>query len=481
MKTIAIIGGGFSGTITAVNLARLSQTPLRVCLINHAFPTGRGVAYSTRRPEHLLNVVARNMSALADHPSHFVEWLATRTEFADTSEATLREMFAPRRTYGDYLRGLLHWYSRPVDGRSCVQIDMLSAEVIDITPAGPHSVVTLAEGAPIEADKVVLATGNQPPCELKSNGKPFVHPAYQSTPWQDWESKLPDRDQPVILLGTGLTTVDAYLTLAACDWRGPIYAISRNGLLPLSHFKGIEYPDFPPADMSNLDLAGLAALVEEHCKRLRARGENPAIVVDKLRPHTQRLWQGLSVEDRREFGRRFRARWNVTRHRIAASIHDQVSQAMANGKLRIVKGNIRELADADGKVRVTIEEAPGQTRSIDGALVVNCTGPQESFTAGDSRLYAKLFERGLVVADDLDMGIRADADFAVIDSEGRVSDFLFALGPLLKGSLWETTAVPELRSQAFRLAQTLIEACGHEEPRNTWQPPAEADVLEYCI
>ena len=32
---------------------------------------------------------------------------------------------------------------------------------------------------------------------------------------------------------------------------------------------------------------------------------------------------------------------------------------------------------------------------------------------------------------------------------------LFAVGGLLKGTLWETTAVPELRSQAFRLAETI--------------------------
>ena len=55
-KHIAIVGGGFSGLMTAVNLARLSTRPLQVTVINCRRPAGRGVAYGTRRPEHLLNV-----------------------------------------------------------------------------------------------------------------------------------------------------------------------------------------------------------------------------------------------------------------------------------------------------------------------------------------------------------------------------------------------------------------------------------------
>src|SRR6187399_3241563 len=114
MHTIAIIGGGFCGSIAAVNLMRLSEGPLRVALINRGSPVGRGVAYGTRRPEHLLNVAARNMSALADHPNHFLEWLRTRSEYSETPEAVLRETFIPRRVYGDYLRGLLQWHASPI-------------------------------------------------------------------------------------------------------------------------------------------------------------------------------------------------------------------------------------------------------------------------------------------------------------------------------------------------------------------------------
>jgi uncharacterized NAD(P)/FAD-binding protein YdhS len=125
VETIAIIGGGFSGTLTAVNLARLSTRPLRVSVINAGHPSGRGVAYGTKRGEHLLNVAARNMSAFPDHPNHFLDWLRTRCEYAELPDTMLRESFLPRRVYGDYLRAVSLPYFAPVDSRHSAQVEVI--------------------------------------------------------------------------------------------------------------------------------------------------------------------------------------------------------------------------------------------------------------------------------------------------------------------------------------------------------------------
>src|SRR5262249_12899686 len=152
-------------------------------------------------------------------------------------------------------------------------------------------------------------------------------PGYVDNPWGDWDGRAHDRREDVVLLGTGLTMVDVFLTPSALDWQGTITAVFRHGLLPNSHFKGIEYPDFPPPDPETLGLAALVGIAEDHCARLRQRGENPAIVVDRLRPHTQRIWQALSADERREFLDRHSARWNVLRHRIPQQVHARVSEA----------------------------------------------------------------------------------------------------------------------------------------------------------
>ena len=105
--------------------------------------------------------------------------------------------------------------------------------------------------------------------------------------------------------------------------------------------------------------------------------------------------------------------------------------------------------------------------------MINCTGPQLRFTQASLPLFDQLLSKGLVTADELDMGIRVDDRFAAIQSDGMASSVLFAIGPLLRGSLWETTAVPELRVQAMRVAESMLE----REPTAV----QEHDVIEYYI
>lgn len=72
------------------------------------------------------------MSVLVDHPNHFREWIPTRTEYFDAPEAVLREMFIPRRVYGDNLRGLLHWHAGPARERSGTSIEFFDKEAVDV-------------------------------------------------------------------------------------------------------------------------------------------------------------------------------------------------------------------------------------------------------------------------------------------------------------------------------------------------------------
>ncbi|HEY2250071.1 MAG TPA: FAD/NAD(P)-binding protein [Planctomycetaceae bacterium] len=479
MKTIAIIGGGFSGTLTAVNLARLSEHPLRAVIINTKRPLGRGTAYGTNRPEHLLNVAARNMSALPDLPSHFLDWLRSRHEFDNTPDEQLPELFVPRRVYGDYLRGLLASCLNPIDARRQVQVQAIHDEAVGVAPTADEgaadevATILLKSGGRIDADHIVLATGNQAPGSLPS-ALPLKHDArYSADPWDDWYRRLPAAGGRIVLLGTGLTMIDVVLTLGELGWKGEIVAVSRSGVLPKSHFRGIAYADYVPKDAESLGLDGLLRLVEQHCHRLRQISQNPAIAIDKLRPHTQRLWRSLTTEEKREFLGKHAAQWNVTRHRIAASIHATITDALDCGRLQAVCGTIEKLVPSEHRIEVLLRGENGSTFTESGDLVINCTGPQLSFSQAGVPLFDNLLRNGLVVTDELDLGIQVDDNFAAIGRDGRASRRLFALGPLLRGSLWETTAVPELRGQAMRVAEALLE----REPAAV----EEMEVIEYYI
>lgn len=458
---VAIIGGGYSGVMTAVNLARLGLRPPHITIVNDHRPAGRGVAYGTRRAEHLLNVAARNMSAFPDQPDHLVNWLRTRSEYDLTPEHELRERFIPRMIYGDYLRSLMH--------HDLPDVAITNGEAVDIEPRG---LIQLADGRRIEAQRIVLATGNEAPADLPGAEALQHHPAWAGNPWLPWHERLPPATGTIVLLGTGLTTVDAIITLRALGWLGRIHAVSRHGWLPHAHFRGIEYPDFPPAgvDLAELGLQKLIALMEQHCARLRELGANPAIIVDKMRPHTQRIWQRFSLEERLTFAREHAARWNVLRHRIAPEIHAQVSSAQLTGQLQVHAANIERVEAAGDRVRVLLDGG----KQLEGDLVLNATGPQTRFSATRSTLLRNLLRRGLIASDDMDMGARIDGDHTVIDRSGNRSALLLALGPLLRGTYWETIAVPELRGQARRVAETLL--------GKPVEPAAEPPVMmEYMI
>ncbi len=480
MKTVVIIGGGFCGTLAAVNLARLSTDPLRVILVNSHYPLGRGNAYGTLRPEHLLNVVARNMSAFPDLPSHFVDWLRNRADFADLSLADLREQFVPRRVYGDYLQDLLFWQAQPLAGPGRVHIDLVDDLVLDVVPADLGARVVLDGSEALQAERVLLATGNLAPLDMVPPGLADEHPAYCRNPWRGWYEKLPDSREDILLVGTGLTMIDVFLTLRTFGWSGTIYAVSRTGLLPLPHFKGSDDRHFPPDDVATLGLHALVALMEEHCARLRAEGMNPALVVDKLRPFTQRIWRNFTVAEKKEFSRDYRTRWNVVRHRIPPAVAGQIETARNEDRLHILKGKLRDVRGDGDRIQVTIDPGNGlPPHQLVVGLLVNCTGPRESLTDAPEALFRNLFQRGLVRPDELDMGIDVTPDFAVIDQKGRPSDFLFAIGPLLKGTLWETTAVPELRAQALQVAQALLAHDQGHQP--DWAQETPENHVEYYI
>jgi uncharacterized NAD(P)/FAD-binding protein YdhS len=71
-------------------------------------------------------------------------------------------------------------------------------------------------------------------------------------------------------------------------------------------------------------------------------------------------------------------------------------------------------------------------------------------------LLQSLTARGVARYDALGLGLDVDGRGALLSGAGTPSDALFAIGPLRRGALWETTAIPEIRVQAAELAGDLL-------------------------
>ena len=99
--------------------------------------------------------------------------------------------------------------------------------------------------------------------------------------------------------------------------------------------------------------------------------------------------------------------------------------------------------------------------------IINCTGPETDLMNVEKSFLKNCLIKGILTQDKLKLGITADTEtFQVINSEGKPHISLFTLGSNLKGELWESTAVNELRGQAEKLAERLKTAEHSHEVKN---------------
>lgn len=436
---IAIIGGGFSGTLQAINLLRHGG-PRATLIERSPDQLARGVAYSAAHPSHLLNVRAVNMSALPDHPHHFSDWFARRHGGSPTS-------FVSRRVYGDYIGELLDRARRAAPDRLMI----CAGTATDIIETHEGLRIIMKEGTPIDADAVVLAIGNLPP-----HSPPHVNPEalgedrYASDPWAaDIADELGDRDE-VLLIGTGLTAVDAALLLDARGFRGAIHALSRRGLMPRMHDPRIERP----AGVRERPTGRLSEIVGS----VRERGikSDWRVAVDELRPQTQNMWLAADVAARGRFVRHLRPYWDVHRHRLAPAVATAIEALRESGRLRPIAGKIIDASHSEPGVLVSYRPR-GDSRTVQLPVrrMVNCTGPQGDITRSREPIIANLVEKGLIRADSLRLGIDVDSRLRVIGSIGKAHPRIYAIGPMTRGAFWEMVAVPDLREQAWALARRL--------------------------
>jgi uncharacterized NAD(P)/FAD-binding protein YdhS len=452
-RLVAIVGAGASGTLAAVHLLRTGG--MRVALIDPA-GHGLGVAYSTREAHHLLNVPACSMSGLAGEGDDLLEWCRGRDLPAEPED------YLPRRLYGIYLQQLLMRFA----DRGRLQLVRAGVEDVIEEPDATGVRLVLTGGRSFSADAVILALGNPPPAPL-SWIPTACAPAVVNDPWAPAAMRRIAAAENVAILGTGLTAVDVALSVAAANPRTRVTAVSRNGWLPRTQLPG------PAPSPRSLDLrpgCSLEQILETLADQIAARPSAWREVVDGLRPRTADLWQGLTVRERERFDRELRSWWEVHRHRIAPPVAQRIDGLRNDGRLEIRSRGVRSLQPrSGGGVRVEL----GDGGLLEADVFVNATGPSRDLGASTSQLVQRLLAYGRVCRDELGIGFATSQDGALIDRRAVVSRRCFTLGPTRRGELLESTAIPEIREQAARLAGLLAgEASGRER-----RPEAATDRL----
>ena len=450
---IAIVGAGFSGTMVAAHLLREARSPLRVILIERAETAGVGIAYREQSDRHLLNVRAEGMSAFPDQPAHFLRWLA---DYRGDEALVNPAAFMPRRLYGHYLRDVLA--TAADQAQRDIRLEIVQDEVLGVAAGGAQHVLRLASGSTVEADRVVLALGNPGPADPPVEDRSFyASPMYQSHAWSMQGLISLRRDDAVLLVGSGLTTLDWIASLAERGHRGAIHVVSRRGLLPRVHQAAPKHVlSFDPATVPPR-VRALMRLIRAEIAQVVAAGGEWRSVMDALRPHGQTLWRRLPRPEQLRFLRHARTWWDIHRHRAAPRNLETVQRLLDSGQLEVLAARPVAYAERGDAVDVHLRRR-GRDEVVVRSVqrVVNCTGPDSNYRRHNHPLLNGLREQGLAVIDDIGLGLETDSLGRLLQADGSPSTGLFTLGPLRKGALWETTAVPEIRVQAQTLARDLL-------------------------
>lgn len=450
---VAVIGGGASGVLTAINLlVRSDDAGLEVVVHEASGVVGRGVAYGTDDRRHLLNVRSRHMSAFPDAPSDLVDW-ALRTGRSDDPQA-----FLPRADYASYLQDRL---ADVADDRLVVR----AGRVVDVVrvpdgqPADGGAFEVRTERTSTRADAVVLCHGNQRPRPLEVAGAALPEaPWHLADPWSTSRLRTLPPDAAVLVVGSGLTAVDTAITLLEDGPGRRVTLLSRRGRLPRPH-AGQQHTAWVtdlPADADRVD--DLQDALERELRAAADRGVGWRAVVDGVRPVTNALWRRLPLEERRRFvGSEQQRAWEVLRHRMAPEVALRLERYRLEGRLSVRSGAVAAVEDLGQRCLATTVDAEGAARAPEVVdAVVNCTGPLGDLRGTADPLLRSLLRRGLIAPDPLALGLDATEDGRVRDARGATVEGLHVVGPPRRGTLWETTAIPEIRAQAAQVAAAVV-------------------------
>jgi len=457
---ILIIGGGLSGTMLAVQLLRLPGQR-KILIIEPRAELGRGEAYSAVELGHTLNGNAARMSVDPDNPDDLTQWLTAHIAAGGWPESAeqdvpVSELFPPRGLFGVYVQQRLA-EARIIGARHGSTVEHVCAEVVDLQAAADSVQLTLNDGRRISAAYAVLGTGMFPAARTPQKDSSGLNAAALD-PWDVAAMRQLDPRSTVLIIGSGLTMVDAVVSLEQAGHRGPIEVFSRHGLLPHVRRQPPAWVDFLADDQRIRTPRQLLRELRKHCRDAIAQGIDWQAPLDTVRAHIGRLWSQATDVQRRQFVRHVRPWWESHHHRSPPLSAALVERLHSEGRLRIQAASFKGLEPATGDgVSIRIRRrGEAQTCVVQGAALINSSGIEYDWRRVARPLPQQLLARGLVRPGPLALGIAAAVDGAVLDAQGQAGSRLFAMGPPLRGMWWESTAVTDVALQAKALAARLV-------------------------
>lgn len=463
---VLIVGGGYTGVCMAVQLLRQTAQPMDITLIEPRAALGQGMAYSTTDPDHRLNAPAYVHTAIPQDAWHFMRWCQAQGLNQQDPQALQPDgaRYMRRSDFAKYLAQTLQAHAQ-ASAHGC-RITHAQDLAQDAQRTATGWQVSCGGGQILQGQMLVLATGN-PPLRLPA---PFdavwrVHPSVIENGLDGQRLKAIPRQARVLLLGGGLTSRDALATLLGQGHVGPLVVMSRRGLMPkpqgpvlpvlaqidrpgvieqlpggvLMERLDNPVPDFLQALGPSPTVRGLLRAMRQRMAQVEAEGVGWTVPFDELRDALWQLWPRLPVAQKQRFFQRLRVWYDVHRFRSVPQTDTAVQQAQASGQLQFWAGQVLAVAKAPlgPGVQLSLSRKRDAERQISDEVfdvVVNCTGLDTAAGLAENPLLQALSAQGLLLLDDVQMGLAVDGQCCALNAAGQAQADLRVLGPATLGT-----------------------------------------------
>ena len=249
-------------------------------------------------------------------------------------------------------------------------------------------------------------------------------------PWNVEALRALPVDARVLIIGSGLTMVDALESLNQAGHRGPIDVYSRHGLLPHVRRQPPAWEDFLTLAPQLRSPLQLLRELRRQCRLAHAQGVDWQAPLDTVRVHIARLWSQASDAQRRQFVRHVRPWWESHHHRSPPQGDGLLQRLLKEGRLTLRAASLQAVDSTGAQPRILLRpRGQAHTLWVQGHGLINSTGIEYDWRRVDKPLPRQLLQRGLIRPGNLGLGIAANPDGAVLNAEGVPAQRLFAMAP----------------------------------------------------
>ena len=434
--SVGIIGSGYSAAALTMHLLTRGMRADQLAIVGPD-RLGMGQAYGCVSADFRLNVRAELMRLWPDRPDHFAEWAATSV-VDDPDALTDVGHFYRRRDFATYMTDQIESFPAIAD------IPHHKGLATSISGTADDWRITLDDGTSLDAGTVVIATGNPAP-EWPMKDPPKDAPGLVRIPWRgEWPERIAG-DAAVVIIGGGLTALDALHALHRQRHRGSLTIVCPEGMLPPVQ---TGWDDATPLRWpAALRGSGFLRFMRQTIGDDDWSQTEWQRRFESLRVHISAAWQTLPVADQTRLTRRLGWLWSLARFRAGPQASDSAQTMMSAGQLTIRRDIVTGLTSAhEGRHLVSL----GGGVQIEADAVINCSG------AGKDRLMTSLIADGLIAPHEAaPFRPRLTADLALVRPDGAPHGNLFAVGPVTAPFVGDILGAASISRQAEALADHL--------------------------